>query len=327
LVDSAVELKEGGDDGKAKKKRTEPISPARSTQELDGMTFAPIKYVVPDIIVEGLTLLAGKPKLGKSWLLLHAARAIATGGTTLGGIECEQGDVLYCALEDSERRMQSRLRKIGGPSPRLFYYCELPRLADGGLDAIRNWIKSKPNPRLIVIDTLAMVRPPKKRDESTYDADYAAVLTLRELANEFGLAIVLVHHLRKADADDAFDTVSGTLGLTGAPDSVIILKRDSGKRVVLHGKGRDMIEIEKAVEWDQTTCLWHILGDASDLRRSAERTNVLDAIRQATEPIGPNVIAEETGMRAANVRFLLSRLVKEGVIRKAGKYGKYELND
>ena len=77
------------------------------------MTFEPIKYVVPDaVIVEGLTLFAGKPKIGKSWLMLHAAFAVATGGFTLGEIHCPAGDVLYCAMEDSLRRLQSRLKKL-----------------------------------------------------------------------------------------------------------------------------------------------------------------------------------------------------------------------
>jgi hypothetical protein len=336
LVDSAVELLQEDGTSKASGNATgrrptaQPTGPAICTEDLKAMTFTPIKYVVPDIIVEGLTLFAGKPKVGKSWLLLHTAIAVALGGSTLGDIHCDEGDVLYCALEDSPRRLQSRLGKLLGASQawpslsRLFYHFQLPRLADGGLDAIRDWIKSRPNPRLIVIDTLAMIRPPKKRDETNYDADYAAVLTLRDLANEFGIAVVLVHHLRKADADDAFDTVSGTLGLTGAPDSVLILRHNSGGQTVLHGKGRDMVEIEKAVEFDPITCMWRIIGDASDVRRSTERTTILDALRQATEPIGPHIIAAETGMRAPNVRRLLAKLAKEGVIERAG-YGKYRL--
>jgi len=92
---------------------------------------------------------------------------------------------------------------------RLSFRCEMPRLSVGGLDVIRDWIASQPNPRLVVIDTLAMVRSPKKQDESTYDSDYAAVLELRKLANETGVAIVVVHHLRKADSDDAFDKGAG----------------------------------------------------------------------------------------------------------------------
>ena len=135
-------------------------------EDLQAMTFDPIKYVVPGIFVEGLTLLAGKPKIGKSWLLLHAALAVARGGFTLGEIHCPEGDVLYCALEDNERRLQSRITKLlqssqGWPK-RFFYCCELPRLGAGGAQHIRNWIASVPQPRLVVIDTLAMIRALKK---------------------------------------------------------------------------------------------------------------------------------------------------------------------
>jgi RecA-family ATPase len=234
--------------------------------------------------------------------------------------------VLYAALEDNERRLQSRATKLLGIAkdwPRRFEYkCELPRLAEGGLNYIRNWISSKPHPRLVIIDTLAMVRAPKKRDDTNYADDYAAALALRTLANETGVAIVLVHHLRKADSDDAFDTVSGTLGLTGAPDSILVLKRDTSGTMVLHGKGRDLFEIEMAIAFDRETCLWRLVGDATDVRRSAERAKVLEAVEEATEPIGPNDIAAATGMKAVNVRYLLGQLAKEGAIEKAG-YGKY----
>ena len=148
----------------------------------------------------------------------------------------------------------------------------------------------RPHPRLIIIDTLAMVRATKKRDESNYASDYACVLELRQLASEYGIAIVVVHHLRKAEADDPFDTISGTLGLTGAPDTILVLTRDSAGSFVLHGRGRDLIEIEKAMTFDRDTCIWHIAGDAAAIRRSAERNAVLGALREAGEPIGPNDI-------------------------------------
>jgi AAA domain len=309
---------------------TKQSTSAESAEALKTMTFPPIKYVVPGIIVEGLTLFAGKPKIGKSWLMLHASLAVARDGFTLGDIHCIEGDVLYCALEDNERRLQSRLTKLLGIAQdwpaRWFYKCEMPRLSSGGLDFIRNWIKSKPKgkARLVVIDTLAMVRAPKKRDETNYDADYAAVLDLRALANETGVAIVLVHHLRKADADDAFDTVSGTLGLTGAPDTVLILKRDTSGTIILHGRGRDLVEIEMAMTFDKETCLWRVAGEADDVRRSTERAAVLAAIEEAGEPVGPNDIASATKMRPGNVRYLILMLVKEGAIEKAG-YGKYRI--
>jgi hypothetical protein len=200
----------------------------------------------------------------------------------------------------------------------------MPRLGAGGLDVIRDWIASQPKPRLVVIDTLAMVRSPKKQDESTYDSDYAAVLELRKLANETGVAIVVVHHLRKADSDDAFDTISGTLGLTGAPDTIMVLKRDAPGAYVLHAKGRDLIEIEKAMTSDHDSCIWRVAGDAAPVRLSAERAAVLGAITEAGEPIGPKDIADDIGMRSGGVRRLLGKLVKEGSIEKA-RYGKYQM--
>jgi len=289
------------------------------------LTFSPIKYVVPGIIVEGLTLLAGKPKLGKSWLLLHMAIAVARGGFTLGEIHCAEGDVLYLALEDNLRRLQARMTKLLGlqqwPS-RLHFLCETPRLAEGGLANIKEWIAGAEHPRLVIIDTLAMVRMPNPKDQSTYDADYAAVKELRKLANEAGIAIVLVHHLRKADADDAFDTVSGTLGLTGAPDTILVLKRDTPGNIILHGRGRDLVEIEKAVTFNRDACTWTITGDASLVRTTRERATVLGAISDATEPIGPNEIAAAAGMKPTNVRQLLRKLVKDGAVFKAD-YGRY----
>ena len=76
------------------------------------MTFTPLEYAIPGYVVEGLTVLGGKPKLGKSWWAYDASIAVATGGRTVGAVECEQGDVLYLALEDNQRRVQSRLETL-----------------------------------------------------------------------------------------------------------------------------------------------------------------------------------------------------------------------
>ena len=301
-----------------------------SAEALQSMTFPRIKYVVPGIIVEGLTLLAGKPKIGKSWLLLHTAIAVARGGFTLGDIHCIEGDVLYCALEDNLRRVQSRMTKLLGiaqPWPkRLHFYCEMPRLTEGGLDVIKNWIKAAEHPRLIIIDTLAMVRAPKKKDQTQYDADYNAVVELRTLANKHGIAVVVVHHLRKMDADDAFDTVSGTLGLTGAPDTVLVMKYDrSGSRtVVLQGRGRDLVEIEKAVSFNKDTCVWTITGDVPDVRSSAERKAVLTAMQEIGGEASVSAIAASAELKRANVRRMLARLAEKGNVQRCGR-GKYKL--
>ena len=325
---AAAEAKANGAAGAASVNTSAPQ--ARSVKGLQIMTFEPLKYVVRGVIVEGLTILAGKPKLGKSWLMLHAAIAVASGGFTLGEIHCIEGDVLYCALEDGERRLQARMTKLCGfarPWPeRMSYFSlgDMPRLNAGGLDMIRQWIASAPEPRLIVIDTFVTVRAPKKNGEPAYDADYESGKALQALANEYGVAIVIIHHLRKADADDVFDTVNATLGLTGVVDSILVLKRDVGGGTTLHGRGRDLEAFEKAIVWNSDACVWTIVGDAKMVRRSSERAAIVEALATASEPLAPSDIAAATGMKPPNVKFLLRKMLNDGEVEKMA-YGKYRL--
>jgi hypothetical protein len=116
----------------------------------------PIKFVVPGYIAEGLTILAGTPKIGKSWLSLDLAVAISMGGKAFGSIEVEEGDVLYLALEDNERRLKKRLDKLcqSVVPPRLDIAFECPPIDKGGIEAIRDWVAQKDNPRLIIVDEM-----------------------------------------------------------------------------------------------------------------------------------------------------------------------------
>jgi hypothetical protein len=299
--------------------------------DLRRMSFPPIRYVVPGYIAEGCTLLAGRPKLGKSWLVLESGLAVARGGDCLGGIQCEQGDVLYLALEDNRRRLQRRIDKLLGPLnpewPEAFEYAtEWPRANEGGLDKIRQWIAAKPNPRLVIVDVLAMFKPVRGSSESLYEADYAAIKGLQGLAGEYGVAIVVVHHTRKSGAEsDPFEKVSGTLGLSGAADTTLILDRD-GNGATLYGRGRDVEEIESAVVFDKPACRWHVQGEASEVRRTDERGAVLAALGDATEPMSPGEIADETRMSNQNVRQLLVKMVKAGEVLKVGR-GQYRHPD
>ena len=308
---------------------TPPIKPKHPVgiraSELQALEFPPIKYVIPGYVAEGLTIFAGRPKLGKSWCCLDWGGAVASGGLAFGSVNCEAGDVLYLALEDNRRRLKSRLEKVlptGDWPDRLTFWTECERLDRGGLDAIRNWIIETPQPRLVMIDVFARVRPDKRGNETQYDADYRAIEGLHGLARDYGLAIVVVTHVRKMDAEDPLDTVSGTLGFTGAADSVLVLNRD-GQGVTLYGRGRDIEEIETAVQFDKILCRWKILGQAADVRQSDERRQIIEALENTTEPIGPAEIVKETGMKPGNIRQLLSKMATAGEIEKV-RHGKYK---
>jgi hypothetical protein len=224
-------------------------------QKLCDAKFPEVRYVVQGMFPEGVTLLASRPKLGKSWLLLQIGTGTANSTPALvsgTGPNVIAGDVLYLALEDSPRRIQRRLKKLFGPNKsswpsRLKVVTKWRRLDQGGAEAIRAWCASVEKPALVMIDTLKRVRPPRESKKTDYDADYEACQSLQDLAGDLGIAIILAHHDRKMDADDVFDTISGTLGLTAGVDAIAVMKRRAGA-VTLHIQGRDLEEdVEKAI--------------------------------------------------------------------------------
>lgn len=295
-------------------------------ETLLGMDFPPVQYVIPGYVPEGLSILAGRPKLGKSWMALNFAIAVATGGVALGE-ECDQGDALYLALEDNRRRLQDRLQTVLPPPRmrphmgRLTLRTENPKIGAGLVESLDAWRKAAENPRLIIIDTLSMVRPPKKANQDSYSADYDAISPLQKYAGEHRLALIVVHHVRKAEAEDPLEAVSGTNGLTGAADTILVLNRSTdGPK--LYGRGRDIEELEKALKFDQGT--WTVLGNADDVKRSDQQRKILEALTDATAILTPAEIAKETGIPNTSVRHMLGRLVKDGKAEKNG-FGQYKL--
>ncbi|MER9841089.1 AAA family ATPase [Mesorhizobium australicum] len=298
-----------------------------SARELASMEFAAIKYVVPGIVAEGLSLLAGRPKLGKSWACLDIAIAVASGGNCFGDMPCERGEVLYLALEDNRRRLKSRLHKLSNHGALeipdgLFFETEWPRDPEG-VTRIREWLSRYPGAKLVIVDVLAAFRGLKKpNQQQQYDADYGAIKGLQTLASEFGIAIIVVHHTRKAKAEvDPVESVSGTLGLSGAADTIIILDRDTNG-CTLYGRGRDIQEFEFAVQFDAETCRWQLLGNPHEVRRSDERTKIIEFLKSSGGVKSPKEIAYATNMPSDNVRKLLGSMVEAGEIVKTA-FGNY----
>ena len=291
-------------------------------------TFPDPRWVVPGYLPEGLTLFAGRPKMGKSWLALGLALAVASGGAAFGKVRVERGESLYLALEDTPKRLQSRLGMMlhgeGAPDG-LHLATAWPRLDQGGLQHLEAWLESHQEARLLIVDTLQKLRPPHDGSRGLYEQDYAALAGLKALADRHGVAVLVVHHLRKGSSDDPLEEVSGTTGLTGASDSVWVLRRDRGRMdATLFVTGRDTEEQEAALQFDASLGMWCLLGSAEEYRLSRERQAVLDVLREAGEPLGPKAIAEALGKKEANIRFLLGKLVQEGAVRKVG-YGRYTI--
>ena len=196
---------------------------------IDARTLAdavlePPGYAVKDLLVQGLHILAGAPKTGKSWLALWLCQQVA-GGEKVWGYPTQQGTVLYLCLEDGYRRLQDRLLDITeDPSENLYLATHAGTLADGLAGQIETFVREHGRVSLIVIDTLQKVR--ETCTDNTYARDYADLARLKELADRCRTTVLLVHHLRKQYDSDPLNRVSGTAGMSGAADGAFILQRE-----------------------------------------------------------------------------------------------------
>jgi biotin operon repressor len=317
--------------------RVDPDAPPRvwtpelwTAARLMDTDFPTPKWAVPGILCEGLSLLAGPPKVGKSWLSLSLALACASGGNAFGKIPVRQGPVLYLALEDTPRRLKNRLGMLLKDTPAppgLDIAVDWPLMPAGGDQALARWLDHHRDARLIVIDVFAKVRGMVPQGMSAYDADYAAIGRIKRVADAYGVAVVLVHHVRKAGNEDFLQEVSGTNGIAGAADATLVLRRPRGQADgVLLVTGRDVEEAEYALTKDPDTSNWLMLdGPAGDHQLGETRAVLLRHVR-ANGPIGPKEIAETLGMNRETVKKTLQRMHADGQV-SADAAGRYSAPD
>jgi hypothetical protein len=312
-----------------------PIKKAPSTissLELSKREFPELKWAVPDFIPEGISLLCGPPKVGKSFLMLDILYGVATGGVVFNQIKVQQGEALYLALEDSPRRLQEReklIRKLAEATPNLHYATDWNRIGEGFEQNLENWLEEHPDTRIVVIDTLAKIRSLNGRSKESYLSDYSVGNALQHIAHKFNVAIVVVHHTRKAGSDDPVDEASGTLGLAGSFDGVMILKKARGQcDGTLFVTGRDIPEEnEWAMNWNSETRIWEFLGDANIFKISDQRKDILDLLINEG-PMKPTDIARTLKKDYETIRQTLYRMLdKEQVGRNKHTKEYYALDN
>lgn len=268
---------------------------------LMAQSFPPVQYVVPGLIPEGLTLLVAAPKVGKSWLVLDLALAVSTGSTVLGAIRTGRPrPVLYLALEDGPRRLQDRLRVLGVTTgPELL---DFQVTAEDAVGAIRNWIADHQDAPVVILDTLGKVMPPAAAGESDYQRDYRVGGVLKGIVDEIpGAALIVVHHTRKAEAGDFLDTVSGTQGLAGAADSIVVIRRPRAETTgSLSVTSRDAAEGEYQVTLAEGR--WSLDGtDLATAAASLADTRTTANLGERSSEVVEHVNAHPDGVRAADV--------------------------
>jgi hypothetical protein len=226
--------------------------------------LAPLKFIADRLLPEGLFILAGSPKVGKSWLALQLCLAVSKGESFLN-CKTEKSGVLYLCLEDSYQRIQSRLFDITEDAPPTIHFTNLAHSIGEGLEEeIAKFVSTHFDTRLVVIDTLQMIR--SGNVESSYGNDYKELSSLHRLAQYFHITLLLIHHLRKAKSADPQERISGTTGISGCADgSFVLLKKKRGENfAVLSVTGRDIEEREIELEFSSDTHTWSCCSQSEE---------------------------------------------------------------
>jgi RecA-family ATPase len=306
-----------------------------SASELQRQKIPPINWIVEDLLPEGLAVLAGRPKIGKSWMALDIALSVANGIQSMGLFDAKKYDVFYVPYEDNFRRLQERTNKImtdsiGTTAPSNLYYPQdnfgFPKLNEGGLDEIKKNLDNNSNIKFVVVDTLGRgIADKRRQDHSMYNADYDLSSGLQKLTMERKICILLIHHTRKLEAENVFDEISGTTGLTAGFDTMLVLKKKDNK-FTLHITGRDVQETEYHLEFDESSCVWKAEQKTSELKMTVEREEIFDLIKLYKRKMKTGEIATILGKSTSNISKMLSKMVKEGILKSVG-FGVYDLAD
>ncbi len=234
-----------------------------TTAELFTKEIEQTPFIVDQILPRGLTIFGGLGKVGKSWFSFWLALQVAK-GELIWNFKTNPGTTLYLAFEDSEERLQSRLFMLSEElesAPANAHLCiEISKMGGELESRIRNFIYEHPDTNLIIIDTLQKVRG---STESNYISDYDDITILKTLADEYKIAIMLVHHLRKQKDADIFNQITGSTGLQGAADTMMVLAQDNrgDEYATLHLVGRDIPRREIELQRGEDN-IWILLSDS-----------------------------------------------------------------
>ena len=260
-------------------------------ETLMDMKLPPTKFCVETLLPQGICMLGGAPKIGKSWLVLDLCIRIAK-GEPIWSLPTKKGTTLYLCLEDPLRRVQERLNMLTDDVPPNAYFAiAAGTLADGLCEQIRKFVSEHPDTVLVAIDTFQIVRT--GCIDTSYANDYGEVRQMKQLADELNISILLVHHLRKQGDSDPLNKLSGTTGISGAVDAVFVL--DKSKRnaqgATLICTGRDIEYREMELKLSKETCAWEMVSDSIEnpqLILPEEMISLINFMKQIVSYSGSN---------------------------------------
>ena len=263
--------------------------------------------IIDGLLYGGAYILAGAPKIGKSFLVAQIAYHIST-GKKLWDYDVHQGTVLYLALEDDYQRIQSRMFMMYGveDSSNLYFATAANKIGNGLDEQLEFFINEHPDTKLIIIDTMQKIRE-VGGEAYSYASDYEIIGRLKQFADKHCICILIVHHTRKQPAGDTFEMISGTTGLLGCADGSLLMQKK--KRTALEATidvvGRDQQDQILYLSKDPNTQIWNLDKTETELHKEPPDPTLEAVARLVTSEQpewtgSPSELAEalNTGMAA-----------------------------
>jgi len=301
-----------------------------------------VEWLVEDLLPKGLTVFGGKSKTGKSYLILTMMLKLAQNkwmftDTSGSGYKGQYGNILYLSLEDTKERMKKRIESIeknpsmGHLKNRLDIRLDWPKLHTSGLQKLEEWIKSKPKPKLIVIDTMARVwnKSSKTGGGGLYAEEYSIYAPLADLAHKYSISIVCITHTTKGKQSDPFDEILGGSGTQGPADNLMLLRRTDDDRRQLSIRGKDTDELHLLFSVSNDGSGWYCEGERSEVFDSPQRQEIYDYIELMDRPLTWTEIKQAAEDKTidvgpSSVITLLRKMNKNGDLIKT-RGGKYDI--
>jgi len=288
--------------------------PILTAAELMKLEFPPPQWLVEGLLPEGLTVLSGAPKIGKSWLSLQIALSITTASPLFGRAPASEKSVLLLALEDNERRLQERISKCGlTPSEK---FCLTTKWEDG-LPGLKQFLLDNRNIKLCIIDTLAVFLPSQDtRGRNAYDADVARMRELHNLGRDTGTSLLMIHHDKQGEDPDWASKMNGSSGVIGTADTLIRLsvQKRGSKQAKLQVTGRDVEDLELNLKLDDNTMSWRIDKGQDDRQLTALQNDVLQLVPLTPASIRSREIADKLAKEQSQISDILKKLTDRGYV-------------
>ncbi len=305
----------------------------RSLKEICNGNYGELPWLVPGIIpLEGVTMLVGSPKSGKSLFVLNIVISYLISNIILNFFPTPNKEikVLYLDLEASDRRIKERALKLisNNPFPDTFVVANSwPRFGEGGLGKLRQRLELE-HFDLIIVDILGKVQ--SKRNVSnvhSYSLDQQEIDKFSTLCKKFNTSIILVHHTRKAKSSDWIDMVSGSHGISGTVDTLLYLYREKGQTgATLYVTGRDIEEETYMLDFDKPSKRWEMIGSIEDILSplTTARRNIVELLNSHEGMMSPAQIAVRLNKTSSSIKMMLANLLKDDLVVRYGhgQYGK-----